>query len=69
MSRKPNELTGQKFGCLIALERTERRVKDGGNYYWKCRCDCGNLTEVNTANLHSGQVQSCGCTNNRRKYE
>jgi hypothetical protein len=69
MSRKPNELTGKRFGYLTALERTDRQVASGLNYYWKCRCDCGTITEVNTANLHSGKVISCGCARNRRNYE
>jgi hypothetical protein len=69
MGRTPNKLAGKRFGYLTALERLDRQVAGGRNYYWKCRCDCGNITEVNTANLRSGQVISCGCAKHRRNYE
>lgn len=66
MGRKPNELTGRRFGRLVALERTHRQAPAGLNYYWKCRCDCGKITEVHTGNLQCGRVISCGCTRQRR---
>lgn len=49
-----NDLTGQRFGRLTA-------IKYMGKHIWKCKCDCGNETEVYTANLHRGGTQSCGC--------
>lgn len=69
MGRKPSELTGKRFGHLTALERLDRQAPVGLNYYWKCRCDCGNITEVHTGNLQNGMVQSCGCMKGRRNYE
>lgn len=53
------DITGQKFGRLTALEPTDKRV--GGSVVWKCRCDCGNETEVSYNSLVQGNVQSCGC--------
>lgn len=53
--RTPLDLTGQRFGRLVALSRQSR----GGLSYWTCQCDCGNLTEVNLSNLR--RTQSCGC--------
>lgn len=69
MGRKPCDFTGQRFGHLVALERTNRQVANGLNYYWKCQCDCGKLTEVSTAHLRAGDTISCGCAKYRRKYE
>ena len=48
------DLTGQRFGKLIALSYV-------GNQKWKCRCDCGNETIVFTSNLTRGHTISCGC--------
>lgn len=48
------DLTGQRFGKLIALEY----IKGGS---WKCQCDCGNTIIVDTRNLNSGHTKSCGC--------
>lgn len=56
---KPKDITGQRFGRLVAVERTDR--KNGTAYYWKCLCDCGNYTEVPINSLTSGNIISCGC--------
>ena len=53
------DLTGQRFGRLVALERVEN-AKDG-KVQWKCKCDCGNEVIVKTNNLRSGNTKSCGC--------
>lgn len=56
---KAEDLTGQKFGKLTAIENTGKKTND--KYVWKCLCDCGNYTEVHSANLKNGSVRSCGC--------
>jgi len=53
------KLWDQRFGRLIALERT--RTKQKGNLRWLCRCDCWNYTITTGARLVSGHTQSCGC--------
>ena len=35
--------------------------------YWKCLCDCGNITYVNTSSLTNGTTVSCGCKNEENK--
>lgn len=57
---KKIELTGLRFGKLTVLSQTEKRA-DGGCVVWKCRCDCGNITEVSARRLIRGKVRSCGC--------
>ncbi len=57
------DLTGQTFGRLTAIKATERRDSKG-SVYWKCRCVCGNETEVTEDCLTNGGTVSCGC---RRK--
>ena len=38
------DLTGQKFGRLTAIERGEDYIISSGRHYptWRCKCDCGN---------------------------
>ncbi len=59
MSRA-KDLTGQKFGKLTAISRTEKKGHKG-LAVWLCVCECGRLTEVESYNLRSGRVKSCGC--------
>lgn len=53
------DLTGQRFGKLIVLEKSG--TNKYGSAVWKCKCDCGNFAEVTTALLRNGSVSSCGC--------
>lgn len=53
------DLTGQRFGKLVALEKTNE--KSGNSYKWKCLCDCGNITYVSHNTLSMGNTKSCGC--------
>ena len=59
--KKPSakDITGERFGKLTALRPTGQKV--GTNVVWLCQCDCGELTKVNTSNLRTGNVLSCGC--------
>ena len=52
------DLTGQKFGRLLVIERGPIRNK---RIYWKCKCDCGNEVEVAGQELRRGNTKSCGC--------
>lgn len=57
---KLKDLKGQRFGRWTVLFRDE--TKNGGNAYWICECDCGNIVEaVDGYNLTHGYTQSCGC--------
>lgn len=59
-------LTNQKFGYLTAICLDfQKSTKD--NKYWICRCDCGKTRSLQTAQLTSGKVTSCGCQNPRSK--
>ena len=48
------DLSGKRFGKLVTIEYV-RGSK------WRCICDCGNETVVNTNKLTSGYTKSCGC--------
>lgn len=53
------DVTGQKFGRLIVLGRSERSSKAGA--LWVCRCDCGGETVTTSLKLRNGLTKSCGC--------
>ena len=53
------DLTGQRFGRLTVLRRTDRHM--GHSVIWECRCDCGNTACVASTNLRKGYTKSCGC--------
>jgi len=58
--RHIKDLTGQRFGKVVAIRRTGERSKYG--VMWECLCDCGNLTYISSDRLsRSGHAQSCGC--------
>lgn len=55
---KPLEVTGQKFGRLRALSKSQ----DGPtNYHWNCLCDCGKEHKAASHHLLNGRIRSCGC--------
>lgn len=53
------DLTGQKFGWLEVIGRSDR--KQHGQIMWQCKCQCGNIVAVLGSNLKSGKIKSCGC--------
>lgn len=55
------DITGKRFGRLVALEATGKKEKSGRSYIWKCQCDCGNICYVSGSHLRSGDTRSCGC--------
>lgn len=57
---KTHDISGQRFGRLIAIEPTDQRASNGG-IRWKCLCDCGNFTYPTMNNLTRGHTTSCGC--------
>ena len=60
---KLKDLSGKRFGRLTVLcqDHTDNYRK----IYWKCLCDCGNISIVRGNALTTGNTQSCGC----RVYE
>jgi hypothetical protein len=56
-----NDLTGQRFGKLVAIKRVENNKHNKAQYL--CRCDCGNETIVCGSVLKKGDTKSCGCLN------
>lgn len=54
------DISGQKFGKLSVLSKSERPSCDSG-IFWDCKCDCGNDITVLGSSLRNGNTKSCGC--------
>lgn len=61
--RKLIDLTGQRFGRLLVVERTDDYVSPQGlrQVCWLCVCDCGTILIVRGNSLRQGRSKSCGC--------
>ena len=53
------DLIGKKFGRLTVLSLSKKRKNRAA--VWRCKCNCGNYTEVITSCLIIGHTKSCGC--------
>ena len=60
------DLTGQRFGKLLVLERVKNTWD--GRSRWKCKCDCGTIKETTGETLRRGEVISCGCIASKGEY-
>ena len=60
------DLTGQRFGMLVALRPSH---SDGKRWYWELQCDCGETCKKQTADLSAemkrGGTPNCGCATKR----
>lgn len=56
---KFTDLVGKNFGYLTVLKKTNKKCAT--SIIWLCKCRCGNLIEVPTSRLKSGNTKSCGC--------
>ena len=52
---------GKRFGKLEVIAPSGARSSDG-HVLWRCRCDCGSETVVQSNNFgRKGGTRSCGC--------
>lgn len=58
---KFEDLSGQRFGHLVVIERAERNPKSPSTR-WICLCDCGKHTIAYSFQLKNDQKRSCGCS-------
>ena len=53
-------LVGKKFNRLTAISLVPR-VRKGSHKMYRCLCDCGNFTVIQSSALSGGYIKSCGC--------
>ena len=58
-ARHCDDITGKRFGRLIALSLASSGKKQGAQ--WDCVCDCGSKKTVAAHSLKRGLTRSCGC--------
>ena len=51
-------MEGRRYGHWTVLKRAPN--DKNGHRMWECRCDCGNIKEVNGESLRRGISESCG---------
>lgn len=64
-----NDISGQRFGRLVAIEHAGRVVNQNGfrTTLWRCKCDCGKESIVRYPLLVTGNTRSCGCLERENK--
>ena len=60
------DLTGRRFGYLLAIENTLKKDTNN-NYLWLCECDCGNRVEIATRTLIHDNRKIVGVMEEKRK--
>lgn len=62
---KIKDISGQRFGLLVAIRPISKHSGGRKRVFWECRCDCGNVVFVNTDSIRRGLSKSCGCEQKR----
>lgn len=57
------DITGHKFGRLLAVKRTKTL---NGKEYWLFKCNCGKEKEIRKSHVTSFAILSCGCFNKEK---
>lgn len=62
MVGRPKDITGQRFGKLVAIKLDHIDIKPKSTvHYWLCQCDCGNTKIIRKVDMLRGKIKSCGC--------
>lgn len=62
--KAPQDLTGRRFGRLIATRYSHQPKTSKLRSAWFCVCDCGKEKLIQGSSLTSGDTTSCGCFRN-----
>ncbi len=63
---KRKDITMKRFGRLVALKPTRKRL--GSSVIWLCKCDCGNIIFAAERNMQQNSLKSCGCLNDATRF-
>ncbi len=62
------DLTGKRFGRLLAVRLEKNTKNKSGQLSWLCECDCGGAKVVTGSTLVRGSTKSCGCLQRETAY-
>lgn len=72
MAKKPDnsELIGRRFDKIEVISRTTDKIRPNGKKrpVYVCKCDCGNIVNVESQTLRAGK-KDCGCGSKDRLKE
>ena len=63
------DITGQRFGKLIAISSITKKHPKRKYTYWLCKCDCGKECEIVVHSLCARHTTSCGCIAHNRSVD
>lgn len=70
MARKSIDITGKRFGRLVAIKEIEpKEYPNRKQRQYLCQCDCGKQAKVLMMLLRGGQTKSCGCARKEKEIE
>jgi hypothetical protein len=61
MKRKAQDISGQTFGRLVAIERLREVTSRRRPIRWRFQCSCGNSVNAIYWDVVMGKKKSCGC--------
>lgn len=64
-AHKADDLTGMRFGRLVAIK--PNGVSNTGKTRWLCKCDCGKEASPRVNDIRYGNTKSCGCQKNAKR--
>ena len=59
-------LLGQVFGKIVVIDSADNGPR---GTMWKCKCECGTIKNIYTADLRWSTVTSCGCVRDQLRHD
>lgn len=68
---KAIDVTGQKFGNLLAIKKVQSKIFPSGQsrVIWRFKCDCGKTVDKTLFDIKRGDTKSCGCLKKKRAID
>jgi hypothetical protein len=65
-----NDIINKQFGKLIVVKFFKKeRYRNRFNYFYECKCECGNIKIVSRISLITFHTNSCGCLHSKQGNE